>query len=1002
MGVEFACAGGTMNLVSFALRRPISLLMMVIAVAFVGFLAVDRMSRDIFPDLGVPVLYVAQPYGGMDPAQMEGFIINYYEYHFLYITGIEHVESQIIQGVALIKLQFHPGTEHGPGDGGDGLLRQPRPRLHAAGNRAAVRDALRRRQRAGRQPGLLQRRPRRSAETAGRGAVPGAPAVRDPAGRLRPAAVRRQPAHHRRQRRSRPAARLQHVARTRWCSALSAGNTISPSGNVRIGDLMPMVPINSVVRDIKDLEDVPIRIGRNADRLRPRRRHRSKTAPTSQTGYALVNGRRTVYIPVTKRADASTLAVVNLVKAEPAEVPVASCRTTSRSATSSTSRPTSRAPSGACATKALLGAVLTGLMVLLFLRDWRSALVVVLNIPLALLAAAAGALGDGPDGQPHDAGRPGAGGRHPRGRGDRHHREHPHPSRARHSRAAGRARRHRRDDACRACWRCCASWPCSSPPSSCRGRRSPVRAAVPGGRVLDGRVVPAFQHACAGAVGLAAAQRQARRTPARQEALIRPVSRQVRTVSPELVMHRRLGRRAVSTWPSRHSSSFWSVRALGTEIFPVVDAGQFHCACARQPARGSRTEQIACRRSTSIKREVGPENVEISSASSACRRQLSRSTSSTSGPAAPRRPCCRCSSSTARASGVEGLEGTAAPQAAAGAAGRAVLLRAQRHRQPGDELRRADADRGRGQRARTSPTTASTPRSCERRWRRFRRCATSQFGQALDYPAVKVNIDRERAGVLGVTADDVARRSSRATSSSRFTAANFWADPKSGIGYQVQVQIPIAADELARGGQEYPDRPASSGATGHAAQRRRASRDGTALGEYDRYNMQRMLTLSANIAGEDLGRSRSPGRNRRSATPANAAREGERRPSAGRSRRWSEMFGGLQPGLLLSRWSSSSCCWRRISNRSGSPWRSCSTVPAVIAGVAVALWLTRHDAQHPILHGRDHGDRRGGRERDPAGHLRRAQPGGGPRAGEAAVEGAREPPAADPHDQSAR
>src|SRR5437763_8569127 len=100
-----------MNLVSFALRRPISLLTIVIAVALVGFLAVDRMSRDIFPDLGVPTLYVAQPYGGMDPAQMEGYLTYYYEYHFLYITGIQHVESKSIQGAALIKLQFHPGTD---------------------------------------------------------------------------------------------------------------------------------------------------------------------------------------------------------------------------------------------------------------------------------------------------------------------------------------------------------------------------------------------------------------------------------------------------------------------------------------------------------------------------------------------------------------------------------------------------------------------------------------------------------------------------------------------------------------------------------------------------------------------------------------------------------------------------------------------------------------------------------------------------------------------------
>src|SRR5438876_1680891 len=99
-----------MNLVSFALRRPVTLLALVIAVVLGGLLALARMPRDIFPDLGVPVLYVAQPYGGLDPAQMEGFITNYYEYHFLYITGIEHVESKSIQGIALIKLQFHPGT----------------------------------------------------------------------------------------------------------------------------------------------------------------------------------------------------------------------------------------------------------------------------------------------------------------------------------------------------------------------------------------------------------------------------------------------------------------------------------------------------------------------------------------------------------------------------------------------------------------------------------------------------------------------------------------------------------------------------------------------------------------------------------------------------------------------------------------------------------------------------------------------------------------------------
>jgi multidrug efflux pump subunit AcrB len=130
-----------MNLVSFALRRPITLLTIVVAAALAGFLALDRMARDIFPDLGVPVLYVAQPYGGLDPAQMEGFITNYYEYHFLYITGIEHVESKSIQGVALIKLQFHPGTNMAQATA-DGLLCRPRPRLHAHRNSAAFRGAV--------------------------------------------------------------------------------------------------------------------------------------------------------------------------------------------------------------------------------------------------------------------------------------------------------------------------------------------------------------------------------------------------------------------------------------------------------------------------------------------------------------------------------------------------------------------------------------------------------------------------------------------------------------------------------------------------------------------------------------------------------------------------------------------------------------------------------------------------------------------------------------------
>ena len=100
-----------MNPIVFALRRPFTVMVLVVAVALGSGLAVYRMPIDIFPNLNLPVIYVAQPYGGMDPAQMEGLIANYYEYHFLYINGIEHVESKNIQGVALMKLFFHPGTD---------------------------------------------------------------------------------------------------------------------------------------------------------------------------------------------------------------------------------------------------------------------------------------------------------------------------------------------------------------------------------------------------------------------------------------------------------------------------------------------------------------------------------------------------------------------------------------------------------------------------------------------------------------------------------------------------------------------------------------------------------------------------------------------------------------------------------------------------------------------------------------------------------------------------
>jgi multidrug efflux pump subunit AcrB len=210
------------------------------------------------------------------------------------------------------------------------------------------------------------------------------------------------------------------------------------------------------------------------------------------------------------------------------------------------------------------------------------------------------------------------------------------------------------------------------------------------------------------------------------------------------------------------------------------------------------------------------------------------------------------------------------------------------------------------------------------------------FEQELDYPSIKVDFDRERAGIIGVTAQQAGRSLAEATGSSRYTAPNFWADPKTGVGYQVQVQVPIlrmnSIEEVKtipidkRGGQQLQ--------LGHVAE----VKNSTMLGEYDRYNMQRMLTLGANIAGEDLGRvSRQIDQAIRAVgdppPKVNVAVRGQIAPM-------NQLFSGLSAGMgvavlvivlmLAANFQSIRLALAVLL-----------TTPAVIAGVLVALWLTR-------------------------------------------------------------
>src|SRR2546430_4602580 len=369
-----------------ALRRPITILVGVIAVTLTAVFAVSRMRIDIFPDLDLPVIYVAQPYGGMSPAQMEGFITYYYEYHFLYVNGIESVESKSIQNTGLLKLTFHPGTDMAeamaqtigyvnrarafmpPGTVGPFIMR------FDAGTVPVGYLVFRSDSRSlGEIQDLALNRVRPQFAT-----LDGLPSPPPFGGSQRTIVIRVDPDR----------LRSYGMAAEEVIRAVTSGNVIMPSGSVNIGDMTRISPVNSVVSNINDLLALPIRTGAGPT-VFVRDIGSVGDSTDIPTAYALVNGRRAVYIPVTKRPDASTLTVVKEVKANlprfqalvPADIAVS--YQLDQSATVSGSL-------NAVLREAILGALLTGLMVLLFLRDWRSAAIVVTTIPFALLAAEIG------------------------------------------------------------------------------------------------------------------------------------------------------------------------------------------------------------------------------------------------------------------------------------------------------------------------------------------------------------------------------------------------------------------------------------------------------------------------------------------------------------------------------------------------------------------------------------------------------------------------------------
>jgi multidrug efflux pump subunit AcrB len=375
-----------MGLIRLAMSRPVTIIVLVLSFVLLSVLAMTRMQIDIFPHLNLPRISVVQPYGGMDPSQMEGYMVTFYEQHFFYISGVDHVSSRSIQGAAVMDVYFQPDADMA--DAMSQVVAQvERSRAYMppgtvtpfivrfdVGNvpvgylvfSSPSRDL-------GQIQDLVYARIRPVVST-----IPGASTPPPFGGNQRSIVL------------TVDASRLNqyHLSIEDIVQAVNEGNVIEPSGVVRTGDLQRMSVINSVVGDIRHMLDIPLKKGPGATVFI---KDVASVEDTTDilTGYALVNGHRTVYMAISKQASASTLAVVDNIKKHVEYMQSLLPQDIKVSFEFDQSIYVTEALKGLLIEGAI-GALLTGGAVLLFLQDIRSSIIVVLNIPFALLSAVLG------------------------------------------------------------------------------------------------------------------------------------------------------------------------------------------------------------------------------------------------------------------------------------------------------------------------------------------------------------------------------------------------------------------------------------------------------------------------------------------------------------------------------------------------------------------------------------------------------------------------------------
>ncbi len=371
-----------MGLIKTALRKPITILVLVAGLFFFGINAVRTIKIDIFPNLNLPVIYISHPYGGFTPDQMEGYFAKPYINLLLYVSGVKTIETQNIQGLTLIKLTFYPGTN----------MAQAAAEVTAYTNRAQANfppgsnppfiirfDAstlpvgqliLSSATRNNNQLLDLANVYVRSSFTQ----IPGLVAPAPFGGNVRAVVIRVNP----------DLLRSHHLTAQQIVNAVSQNNQASPAGNVRIGNLNYFTPSNTTIGEIKDFGNIPL-FGGGVQTLFLKDVATVEDGADITTDYVLVNGKRSVYLPITKSADASTWEVVqNLKKAIPRfqallpdDVKLTYAFDQSVYVINSVK---------SLISEGAIGAILTGIMVLIFLGDVRGALIVIMTIPTSIIS----------------------------------------------------------------------------------------------------------------------------------------------------------------------------------------------------------------------------------------------------------------------------------------------------------------------------------------------------------------------------------------------------------------------------------------------------------------------------------------------------------------------------------------------------------------------------------------------------------------------------------------